>query len=166
MSEDHNPTEPREDEKRNLGGDLPNEEVLDDAIKELKQVENWSLSQIDALETKSTTIYSFLVGGSGIFTSLLALISLLNSSGLGIADPIFYQFIARNIYINIGIVFFITSIGFALLGSSNHVVAHGIQAQNVKEIRENNGLTKTELKKMLLTLIVPSSPYASSSGES
>ncbi|WP_156184185.1 hypothetical protein [Halostagnicola sp. A56] len=52
--------------------------------------------------------------------------------------------------INIGIVFFITSIGFALLGSSNHVVAHGIQAQNVKEIRENNGLTKTELKKMLL----------------
>jgi hypothetical protein len=129
--------------------DVSEEDVLTDmAIKEAKEVEEKIISNINSLETKSTSIYTFLVGGTGVFTAITAIVSILDFSGLGAVDPLFYQYVIQDAFIRISAIFFLTSIGFAFLGSSSFITAQGIGPTHINDAINNK--SKYEWKKDML----------------
>ncbi|WP_423745404.1 lamin tail domain-containing protein (plasmid) [Haladaptatus sp. SPP-AMP-3] len=91
---------------------------IDLVVEESGNVEEFSRQRAEQLNEKASTLYGYLVGGTGVFAGVTALLSFLGFPGVGTIGISFFKYLVHSLYIKFGLVLYATSIVYALFVST------------------------------------------------
>ena len=111
--------------------------VVATAIREGAELEENQVERIKDLNSRALTLFSYLVGGTSVFTGLTALLSFFDfgASDAAVVDVSFFQYLIQSNYFRFGLVFFFTSLLFASLAAAPYRYRRGADNQDLSHVR-------------------------------